>query len=414
MVRISASTSATTRLTYPAMKRALAVAAFLFAAPVAHAEQRLVTFETGSAHVDVAKVQFNGPPPDTPPRPNALRVNVLLPDGYTNTKTWPVLYLLHGHGDAYDSWANPKRGDVRTVAKGFPGLIVMPEGARGWYVNWWNGGKRAEPGWERYFLDELVPAVDKRFSIRKGRRWHAIAGLSMGGEGAAMFAIRRPGYFGSIAAFSGPVSIQRPEWPQGFDTQGESHLDVFGDPEAQEFYWRGHNPTALAGNLVHSRVYTAVGDGIGKFEDLTNYFGAIAEADLRQHNDDFAAALKAAGVDHTYRPHQGVHDWPYWRADLADAIRWDFFKEVPAESQPEWSYDTVSQRGFAWGFRYRLAEPPAGLVTLRRSGTRIQGDGSGTVTITTPAGVAFTAALPFEREIPRKPRKKRKRARANR
>ena len=21
----------------------------------------------------------------------------------------------------------------------------MPEGARGWYTNWWNGGKRAAP-----------------------------------------------------------------------------------------------------------------------------------------------------------------------------------------------------------------------------------------------------------------------------
>ena len=388
------------------MRRALAAAAALaLLAPAAHAEQQLTTFEVPSAHVDPAKVQFNGPPPDTPARPNALRVNVLLPEGYTKRKRWPVLYLLHGHGDAYDSWANPKRGDVRTVAKGFPGLIVMPEGARGWYLNWWNGGKRAEPGWERYYLDELIPAIEKRFPIRKGRRWHAIAGLSMGGEGAMMFAIRRPGYFGAVAAFSGPLSIQRPEWPYGFETQGEKHMDVFGDPESNEFYWRGHNPTALAGNLLHSRVYTAVGDGVGGFEDLTNYFGAVAEADLRQHNDDFAAAARAAGVDHTYRPHAGVHDWPYWRADLADAIEWGFFDPVAEESQADWSYRTVSQRGFAWGFRYRFADPPSEVVTLRRSGNTIAGEGSGTVTITTPGKRSFTAALPFERALPRAARR---------
>ena len=382
------------------MRRALTVAVTLLLAPAAHAGE-LVTLEVPSAHVDPAKVQFNDPPPDTPARPNALRVNVLLPDGYTPKQRWPVLFLLHGHGDAFDSWANPKRGDVRTVATGFPGLIVMPEGARGWYVNWWNGGRRGEPGWERYYLDELVPAIEKRFPIRRGRRWHAIAGLSMGGEGAMMFAIRRPGWFGSVAAFSGPLSIQRPEWPHGFDTQGEKHTDVFGDPEANEFYWRGHNPTALTDNLEHTRVYTAVGDGTPGPGDLTNYFGAVAEADLRQHNEDFAAAARESGVDHTYRPHPGVHDWPYWRADLADAIRWGFFKPVAEESHDRWSYATVSQRGFAWGFRYRFAEPPAELVTLRRSGRRLIGEGEGTVTITTPGRRTFTAELPFDRVIPK-------------
>lgn len=391
------------------MRRALAVAAFLLLSPAAHAEQQLVTLEVPSANVDPTKVQFNGPPPDAPPRPNALRVNVLLPDGYTATKRWPVLYLLHGHGDAFDSWANAKKGNVREIAKGFPGLIVMPEGARGWYLNWWNGGRRGEPGWERYYLDELVPAIEKRFAIRKGRRWHAIAGLSMGGEGAMMFAIRRPGYFGSVASFSGPLSIQRPEWPQGFETQGEKYMDVFGDPEDNEFYWRGHNPTALTDNLVHTRVYTAVGDGIGRFEDLTNAFGAIAEADLRQHGEDFAAAARKSGVDITYRRRPGIHDWPYWRADLADALKWDFFAPVAPESQAEWSYQTVAQRGFAWGFRYRFAEPPAQVVTLRRSGSRISGEGTGSVTITTPGKQTFSAALPFDREIPKKKRKRRRR-----
>ena len=120
------------------------VGALVAAAP-SHAA-RLDTLTMGSAFVDPAKVQFNGPPPDAPERPNALRVNVLVPDGYTKRKTWPVLYLLHGHGDAWDYWANPKRGNIGEIAKGFRGLIVMPEGARGWYTNWWAGGTRS-PGW---------------------------------------------------------------------------------------------------------------------------------------------------------------------------------------------------------------------------------------------------------------------------
>src|SRR5439155_1658370 len=137
----------------------------------------------------------------------------------------------------------------------------MPEGDRGWYTNWWSGGARS-PGWERYHLDELIPLIERKFSIRRGRRWHAIAGLSMGGEGAIFYASQRPGYFGSAASFSGVLSVQRPEWPTGFDTQGENHVDVYGDPDAQRFYWTGHNPTALVQNLRLTRLFVAVGDGV--------------------------------------------------------------------------------------------------------------------------------------------------------
>jgi hypothetical protein len=53
-------------------------------------------------------------------RPAALRVNVLLPDGYDGKRHFPVLYLLHGHGDAYDYWVNPQKGDLLDIVKGSP------------------------------------------------------------------------------------------------------------------------------------------------------------------------------------------------------------------------------------------------------------------------------------------------------
>jgi len=144
---------------------ALGVVLALGLAGPAHAA-RIVTLVTTSRFVDPATQQFNNPPPGAPARPPALRVNVFLPDGYDRGGRFPVLYLLHGHGDSYDSWANPQRGDVEDIASGFPGLIVMPEAAQGWYANWWNGGKRADPAWERYHLDELIPLLEKQFRVR--------------------------------------------------------------------------------------------------------------------------------------------------------------------------------------------------------------------------------------------------------
>ena len=377
---------------------AIASAAALVCAlgPAPASAARLLTWETPSRFVTANQIRLSDPPPGGPELAPALRVNVLLPDGFDRGRRYPVLFLLHGHGDRFDSWVNPQRGDVRRVAKGFPGIIVMPEGARGWYANWWNGGRRGDPAWERYYLDQLIPIVEHRLPIRPARRWHAIAGLSMGGEGAVFLASQRPGYFGSVASFSGPISIQRPEWPIGFDTQGEQHQVVFGDPAAEDFYWSGHNPTALAGNLRHTRVFVAVGDGVPDPtvpSEVTNYFGQVAEADLRRHADDFVGAARAAGVDVTYHPRQGIHDWPYWRAHLADAIDWGFFRPVPSAAG-NWGYETVAATGDAWGLRFRFRPAPRGVERLSLGRGRIlRGFGFGAATIRTPSGCRFSIGM---------------------
>ena len=384
-------------------RAALIVAIVAALVPAGTAEAaRLVRFTTTSRYVNVnnPKVTFNDTPTGLPPA-RALPVNVLLPDGYDGKRRFPVLFLLHGHGDDYNSWIEPDNGDLRHVAAGLGAIVVMPEGGRGWYTNWWNGGKRGDPGWERYHLDELTPLIQRRFRIRHGRSSHALAGLSMGGEGAMYYAEQRPGYFGSVASFSGVLSIQRPEWPSGFDTQGESHQDVYGDPDAQDFYWAGHNPTALVGNLVHTRVYVSVGDGTPtRFGEVSNYFGAVAEGDLRQHAMDFVNAARSKSVNVTYHPHRGIHDWPYWRQDLRDAIKWGLFKSV-AEHPTRWSFTTISRSSQAWGLLFDLAKPPTELATFERAGGVLKGTGSGTVRIRVRGGGSVTAKLPFTIPFPK-------------
>jgi S-formylglutathione hydrolase FrmB len=366
--------------------------------------QQLVTWKTTSRYVDPARAHFNPPPPGVKDRLPALRVDVLLPDGYDGQRRFPVLYLLHGHGDAYDYWVNPQKGDLLDIAKGFPGIIVMPEGATGWYTNWWDGGARGADGrgWERYHLDELIPLVESRLRILPGRSNRAIAGLSMGGEGAIFYAEQRPGYFGAAATFSGVLSMQRPEWPAGFDTQGQNHLDVYGDPQAQSFYWAGHNPTALVDALRWTRVFVRVGDGVALplFPgEATNFFGAVAEAELSQHGADFTSAARAAGVDVTYEPTTGVHDWPYWRLALQSALEWGFFRPV-VETPASWRYQTVAQSGRAWDVSYAFAQSPDAVETFVRDGDRLSATGSGVVTITADGRPSFTATLPFDRVLP--------------
>jgi S-formylglutathione hydrolase FrmB len=341
-------------------------------------------------------------PPGVEERPNALRTDVYLPAGFDRSKRYPLLLLLHGQGDAYDSWPNSENGDLLNTAAGFNGIIVMPEGDRGFYTNWWNGGQRGAPAWERYHLDELLPRVMKRLPIREGRRWHAIAGLSMGGEGTMFYASQRPGFFGSAAAFSGPLSIQRVTYQNVFDAgTGQSREQIYGGPEAQRFYWNGHDPIKLVDNLADTRLYVAAGDGVAnpaRPEELTNYFGQAAEAELGQQAAEFADAADQAGAPVTYKPHHGIHDWFYWRKDLADAIDWGLFR-APPRARGKWTFKTVAQTGRMWGRSFRFSDPPSELITFRRSGRQLRASGSGTVTIRRGER-HFTAELPFQRRIP--------------
>jgi S-formylglutathione hydrolase FrmB len=337
--------------------------------------------------------------------PSALRVNVFLPDGYAQHPgdRYPLLLLLHGQGDGYDTWAKPSKGNLLGTAKGFPGVIVMPEGDRGYYTNWWNGGRMGDPQWERYHLDELLPLIEQRLRIRPERRWHAIAGLSMGGFGTMYYASQRPGYFGSAAAFSGVLSTERPTFQQAFGTaSGEEPEPIWGDPERQAFYWAGHNPVKLVANLRYTRLFVAAGNGVAdQADELGNIGNALAELELGQQAQEFASAAEDQGLDVAYRPHFGVHDWPYWRADLRAAIRWDPFKEV-VERPASWTYRTVSRFGRAWDLRFGFDQQPSEVITFKRDGNRLSAFGSGRVTLRlVGAGrPAFTETLPFSRELP--------------
>ncbi len=344
-------------------------------------------------------------PPGVPDRPNALRVNVFLPEGFTRERRWPLLFLLHGNSSAYDTWANPANGDILETAADFEGIIVMPEADSGFYADWWNGGQRGKPGWESFHLRELLPMVERRLPIRPARRWHAIAGLSMGGQGTMYYASQLPGYFGSAAAFSAPLSIRRLTYQLALEPLQHTNAQaLFGDPTAQDFYWRGHDPAALVENLAHTRLYLSSGNGVPSLTDpdeATDATSALTELEVGFQTSDFAREVERVGAPLSYRTHQGTHYWTYWRDDFIDAAsNWGFF-EPPPKDRNNWTFKTVSTIGEMWGIGFEFSEPPAEVIRFERDGRRLRGQGSGTVTLTTGPGCSAPVQLPFELELPR-------------
>jgi diacylglycerol O-acyltransferase / trehalose O-mycolyltransferase len=246
------------------------------------------------------------------------RVRLLTPEGWSGRhpgRTWPVLYLLHGCCDTYDSWT--RETDLARIAALRKVLVVMPTaGEVGFYSNWLNHGRRGPPAWETFHLVELRQILERGYGA--GRR-RAIAGLSMGGLGAMVYAARDRGMFRAAASYSGllhPLGDTR--WMLGlFAAQALDPLAIWGDPAENRAQWAAHDPTELAGQLRGVRLFVASGNGEpGPYESSGARRDRI-EATTYRESRAFAARLRSLRIPlRTDFYGAGVHNWPYWQREL--------------------------------------------------------------------------------------------------
>jgi len=129
---------------------------------------------------------------------------VYLPPGFSPTKRYPVIYLLHGmRGDPSEFWDALKIADVAdgliTSGEARPFIAVMPVG--GPIVDP-NGGEWAGV-WEDYVVDDVVPWTETNLPALPGARNRALEGLSAGGYGAVDIGLRHPGVFGTLGSWAG-------------------------------------------------------------------------------------------------------------------------------------------------------------------------------------------------------------------
>jgi S-formylglutathione hydrolase FrmB len=387
----------------------------LLSMPVATAgaAARYEEFDLPSAqgNIDLSVAKLN--------KVDKLMATVRLPDGYDAdpNRAWPVLYLLQGIGDNSRAWAFAGTGNLESLVGNLPAIVVMPEGGRGFFVDWWRGGARSGVNWMSYMLDEVLPTVESRYRIKPGRQNHAIGGPSMGGYGALVLAGQLPGYFGSVISMSGLVD------PQSVDSAtllpgsiGASYDDVWGPILGP--YAGSLNPTQNAQNLRGSRVYLSTGNGIPslQYPFLLNAWtkGVAIETLTLAQTTRYDLILGLNGVQHVTKYRGGVHDWPYWRRELPTALAWNPFAAPPITSSnaTSWSYRTMQTHGNAWGLGYRFQSPPTTTLSLKRTGQILSATGRGTVTISPGAAAgdasgrgtrpdcSFTAPLPFAWQLP--------------
>ena len=260
-----------------------------------------------------------------------LEYRVITPPGYgSSTSCYPVVYIVPGSGEAPPS-AIQKLELEKYAARGEAIVVVASEVGNeesNFMVDWFDGSKPLDTN----FVRQLIPEVDARYRTLADADHRAIAGYSAGGYSSMAIASRHPELFASAASFSGVTDLQ---WrgPAGqlvFEGQNsiffgpETAFRRWGNPATDEANWAKQNPASLAARLRGKRgLYIASGDGTPASPEEAAAAGpglgpqASAERDTGEMTASYHAKLDAAGVEHVYRPHAGLHRSSHWREDLA-------------------------------------------------------------------------------------------------
>jgi enterochelin esterase-like enzyme len=146
------------------------------------------------------------------------KMQVYTPPGYSKDKKHPVLYLLHGIGGDETEWErfvqpNVILDNLLADGKVVPMIVVMPNGRAQKNDRAEGDIFKAAPAFatfERDLLDDVLPAIEARYSAATNREDRALAGLSMGGGQSLNFGLAHLDTFAWIGAFSPAPNTKPP------------------------------------------------------------------------------------------------------------------------------------------------------------------------------------------------------------
>ena len=167
------------------------------------------------AHGNIDTITYKSKTVDT-----LRRTLIYTPPGYSKKNKYPVLYLLHGIGGDEKEWLNGGKPQVvldNLYAQGKiePMIVVMPNGRA--MKNDSAGGNIMAPDkvqafatFEKDLLNDLIPFIEKKYSVFTDREHRAIAGLSMGGGQSLNFGLGNLDKFAWIGGFSSAPNTKPP------------------------------------------------------------------------------------------------------------------------------------------------------------------------------------------------------------
>ncbi len=242
--------------------------------------------------------------------------SIYLPSDYeTSSRKYPVLYLLHGYTDDETGWT--QFGEANQIADRLlnsgeipPMIIVMPDAGVSWYINSADGKVK----YEDFFIQEFIPYVDANYRTRSAKEFRAVAGLSMGGHGTLIMAMKHPDLFVAAAPLSAGIFTEE----ELINMPDDNWDRVFGPPYGTGLKGKERLTEHLKQNWILKIVENA------KPEDLqkVRYYIDCGDGDfLIKGNMALHALMIDKKIPHEFRVRDGEHNWTYWRTALPEVLK---------------------------------------------------------------------------------------------
>ena len=193
---------------------------------------------------------------------------VLLPAGYTESKKYPVMYVMHGYWENQDRMCrvgNDTQAGMTTVeivgnaiasGEAEEMILVFPyiysSQSQDNCSDMDDANNQAYDNFEKVLINELMPLIESKYSVKTGKENTAITGFSMGGRESLNIGTKHAdlfGYVGSICA--APGATPNFKWASEEDaprlilmTAGSNDKTVYTTPE-------GYHNSATQANCPH-------------------------------------------------------------------------------------------------------------------------------------------------------------------
>jgi S-formylglutathione hydrolase FrmB len=238
---------------------------------------------------------------------------LLLPPGYPDGAPYPVLYFLHDFfGDSRVLWKSGAAEQIeRQMAAGriAPMIVVAPDGDKGYWADSYDGRRR----FERWVTDGLRRRIEADLPVAAERSARAVAGISMGGYGAAKLALKHPELYSAAGSLSGALTPLT--W------EGVESAPFFIRPALKRVFGR----SAQANNLADNDLVRLLERPWPSEQPRPRFLLRCGTEDkyrLDEAASRFHAALEDAGFESRLVLEAGGHNWRYWRQSAVELVAW--------------------------------------------------------------------------------------------
>jgi len=164
------------------------------------------------------------------------------------------------------------------------------------------------------FIEEFIPYIDQTYRTRAQKEFRAVSGLSMGGYGSLIFALRNPDTFASCVAFSAAVRNDETITLMDQENWDRRYGQLFGKGLSGEDrlteHWKSFSVMHQAATIP-----------VDTLKSVRWYIDCGDDDRLGAGNSALHELWLERGVPHEYRVRDGAHRWVYWRTGIRDGLR---------------------------------------------------------------------------------------------